>query len=188
MTGPTLIPPAATEPVSLEALKDHLVLDGEAGDLDLLRRLKAARRRLEGEIGRGLAQETWEQVFDAAEVVGERLPLWRGPVNTIVSVTARYADGTSEVVPATDYYEVSDGLALAAGASWPAGLRTYEALAVRYTGGMTSLEGTELDEAVLKLASAMYTHRGDEDFASSGTVLPPDIEALVAPWRPVRVR
>lgn len=181
MTDPILITPATVEPVTLQEVKDHLGIEDAASDLRLVRQLARARRNVEQSTGIGLASETWEQAFDAAELTGDRLRLGRSPVTAITSVTARYEDGTTAVMAAAEYYLVRDGLALAEGASWPEPLRAYEALAVRYVAGEVPLDGSPLREAVLKLAGWYDATRGDQD---KGGNLPPDVLATLAPYLP----
>lgn len=180
MTDPVLITPANIEPVSLEELKDHVgITDSETNAL-LYRQLARARRQVEWLTGLGLALETWEQLFDAVDVTGDRLRLGRSPVTSVTSVTVKYQDGTTGTMSASGYYATRDSLALASGASWPSPLRTYEALVVRYVAGEVPIDGSPLREAVLKLAAWYFSARGDQD---TGGAIPDDVWDALGSYR-----
>jgi uncharacterized phiE125 gp8 family phage protein len=192
VTDPVLITPAVAEPLGLDELKDHLGVTDLGQDALLARQLARARRQVEWLTGLGLAAETWEQALDAREVTGDRLRLGRAPIISITSVTAMYADGTSGTMSASGYYPTRDSLALASGASWPSGLRTYEALVVRYVAGEVPLTGSSLREAVLKLAAWYYAARGDQGYIGPGEQLqsgsiPADVWDALAPYRALGV-
>ncbi|NDA93971.1 MAG: hypothetical protein EBX90_11955, partial [Betaproteobacteria bacterium] len=56
--------PPATEPLSLEEVKEHLRIDSSAEDALLQMYIEAARKVCEHNTARALITQTWETTFD----------------------------------------------------------------------------------------------------------------------------
>lgn len=118
---PVLVTAPTAQIVTLAEAKEHLRVEQDAEDALISGYIDAATGHLDGWngiLGRALALQTWEVSFDRfpAEII---LPF--GPVESVVSVTYKDADGVTQTVDAADY-DVSKPRRLVApvpGTSWP---------------------------------------------------------------------
>jgi uncharacterized phiE125 gp8 family phage protein len=185
---PLLIAGPAVEPVTLAEMRAYLRLD-DGGEDDLVAALvKAARLLVEAACGRQLVEQTWRLVLDrwpSGRIV--RLPL--SPLIRVERVRVFDATGS-----ATD---LAPALYRAEGASDPP--RVVVESAAPEPG--LAAEGIHLDivvgfgpaaadvpaplaQAVRLLVARWFENRGD---SLGDTALPPDVAALVAPYRRARL-
>ena len=179
------ISPSAALPVSLARAKEHLRADDAADDALITDMLKAATHRLERAAGLSLITSQWRLWADAlpADCI-LRIPLH--PVQSIDEVAVRTESGWRVV--AADKWQAdfaSRPARLRASADWPAPDGGLNAIRVTFTAGFGNDESavpTDLKMAVLVLAAHHYEFR-EGGAAPSG--LPPEVRALIAPWRPL---
>ncbi len=178
------------EPVTLAELKAYLRLDGDEEDALLASLGKAARLLVEAHAGRITTIQTWRLVLDAWPCGGVlRVPL--APLRAILAARLIDADGGAAPL-------ASDALVLDA-ASEPARIRVKDGT----PAPGSPLNGIEIDvsvgygpapgdvpeplrEAIRALAARWFEQRGEAHLQEPPR-LPPEIAALVGPYRRVRL-
>jgi len=180
-----LIAPPDEEPVSLDALKAHLGVDGEAQDGLIAALGLAARQAVEARAGLALIAQGWRASFDAAPGGAFRLPL--APVASIDAVTA---SRLGESVPVSaDVWETDP--------ADPGRLRFIApvardnrigAILVDFTAGWPNAAAVpgDLKQAVMRLAAHYYEHREVAGTARFHRA-PEGLGPLLAPYRRVRL-
>lgn len=179
-TSLRLITPAAL-PVTLDAAKDWLRVDGDQDDATISALIAAAVNLLDGRngiLGRCLEAQTWELALDRFPAREIRLPL--GPVASGTSVKFTDTAGSEGTVGSGDFVldnaETFGGWIVPhAGFAWPATLATINAVRVRFVAGAGTPAGVK--QAILDMVAARYDTRG------AGKMLTPGIVADLAPYR-----
>lgn len=187
------------EPIDLPTAKAQSGITLDANDALTEFRLRAAREWVERYTGRGCMRQTWDWTLIDSDIPhGGPILLPVAPVLSIVSVTSYNAAGTGTVMSNTLYFldEVSSParLLLTEGAAWPSGLRTHNALVVRYLAGYGRhatdplLDGTDpeqvpapLRQAILLLA-AEWNERREAATDRETTEVSFGIRALLDPY------
>ena len=154
----------ATEPVTTAEAKTHLNIDVSDHDTYIGTLVTAARKWVEGKIGRKLVTQTLISTYDQREFI---LPLTLpyGPVQSISSVQV-YDDENDEwdTVASTAYYQAGDVLAEAedtAATTWPTADRTRDSFRVTYVAGYGAAAAVpeEIKQAIFLLVGAMFEDR-----------------------------
>jgi uncharacterized phiE125 gp8 family phage protein len=101
ITGPVV------EPVSVDELRTHTVIDDTFDDAYLQALIIRARRRFEKNTGRLLVTQTWQCAFDQ---LPRLLEIPKTPVQQVVSVSLLNSDGTYTELNSSTYRVVSHGL------------------------------------------------------------------------------
>jgi uncharacterized phiE125 gp8 family phage protein len=134
ITSPSFLPLTQAE------AKDHLRVDGDHEDPQIEAMIAAAVDRLDGwtgTLGRALMPQEWEIALDRFPDRKIRLPL--GPVSAVTSVAFTGPDGAEGTVDTGDYhvdtYATEAWIVPHAGLTWPATMRTVNAVKVRWTAG-----------------------------------------------------
>lgn len=195
-----LVTDATTEPLTVAEAKLFLRIDDTAEDAGLIPEfIHAARRRVEAYTRRSLVTTTWRYTVDARELDrlvqrvsrrrgGSPLPrlslsgveiiLPRPPCISITSVKY-YGDDDVAVTYNLDNYllDVSSDskprLLFAYGASLPS-VRELASFEVNYTSGYGATASSvpdDLVQAVKRVLSALYEHRGDTIGVDTDTIL-----------------
>jgi uncharacterized phiE125 gp8 family phage protein len=165
-----LITAPTEEPVSLEAVKNHLAIESTFTDFDdlIVSLTKTATQIVEDFTQRGLVSQTWELVLDAwpcASVV--ELPM-AGPLASITSVkyTDEYATTTtvSTDVYAPDTDALPGRIYLKRLQSWPTGvLSPSSPVKIRYIVGQAVASVPEIYKtAITYLAGRLFESRNVE--------------------------
>ncbi|MER2266531.1 head-tail connector protein [Methylobacterium oxalidis] len=179
---------AAVEPVSLAEMRLDLRLDpDDAAEDGLVSALvAAARARIEAETRRILVPGRFRLALDAWPPDGW-LPLPLGPVVALEAASLVARDGTVTALAAgllrlgPDLAE-APGLHVDGAVPDLAGRRALIEVAAGH-GGAGPPVPPPLLLAIRRLAALWFEHRGDEPAAG----LPPDIAALAAPYRRLRL-
>ncbi|MEO1015281.1 MAG: head-tail connector protein [Pseudomonadota bacterium] len=181
----TLTAPPAEEPVSLADLKAHLRVDGAAEDALISGLGVAARRSIEARFGVAMVAQSWRLALDAPIPCAVELPI--GPIASIDAIVSIGANGEEPL--ATNLYETATGdigrVAFNAAIAAP---RKLNAVVIDFTAGHPGANETPepMRLAVMALAAHYYEFReeaGVDRFHTS----PQSLNALMAPWRRVRV-
>jgi uncharacterized phiE125 gp8 family phage protein len=157
-----LVTPPEAEPVTLDELKQQLRIDHDDEDTFLAAKLRAARRHVEGMTGLALARATYEIVLDRFPSAEIHIP--RGPLVSVTSITYVDADGGQGEITA-DRFTVDSAspegwIVPVLGFTWPATMKTTNAVRIRFVAGYDAAELPEpLREAILQLASWWYEAR-----------------------------
>ncbi|MEP9352050.1 hypothetical protein ABLE93_00475 [Xanthobacter sp. KR7-65] len=179
----------SAEPLTRDAAKAFLRLDGDAEDALVDALVVAARRYVEADTGRILMEQTWRFSLDRWPLRGI-IPAPVSPVREILTATVAAADGTPMALPA-------DALALMADRA-PALIRVDPARVaapqVTHGGIVITLKAgygvaaadvpADLVQAVRLMLAHLFEHR---DGPGDATALPAAVRALVAPHRVVRL-
>lgn len=90
------------EPVSVADAKAYLRIDHDSDDELIAGLIRAAREDVEQTTGTAMIDQSWRLAVDAVPESGV-LPLRRGPVKEIVSVTIYGSEGEASVLDPDDY-------------------------------------------------------------------------------------
>ena len=172
----------AVEPVAVAELRAHLRLEDGAEDALLATLIAAAREIVEARSRRVLLESRWRAVLPWR---GARLALPLSPLTALVSVVRLTPDGVAAPLPAELCHLDAAGdpprLRLDA---LPPGPDARVAVEVMAGYGAAPADVPEaLRLAVRLLAARWFEHRGD----GAAPAWPADLDALVAPHRPVRL-
>ncbi len=180
-----IISPPGGPAVSLARAKEHLRADDAADDALITDMIAAATRRIERETGLALITSQWRLLADALpRDCTFRIPL--APVASIDEVAVRTESGW-QTVPASDWRAdlASRPTRLVASGEWPRPDGAPGAIRITFTSGFGATPDAvpeELRMAVLVLTAHYYEFR-EGGAAPKG--LPPEVIALIAPWRNV---
>ena len=195
-----LVTPPAGEPISLAEAKLHLRVDGGDDDLLIGSLITAARQAAETITGRQLMTARWRLVLDAFpgpllmhagsgssfSLPAHAILLAKCPVQSVVSVEYLDMNGTTQVLPASDY--VLDAaceparLSPVFGKTWPPTLPQIGAVTVTFDAGYGS--ASEVPEGLkswIKLrVGSLYGHREEMAVLSRGRIDPlPFVDGLL---------
>lgn len=148
-----LIVAPVAEPVSVDELRTHTVIDDPSDDGYLLALITRARKRFEKNTGRLLVAQTWECAFDQLPRIIE-LP--KTPVQTVDSVSVLNTDGTYTELSSSTYRVIKHGLLTQImpmpNVQWPClSVSAPDAVVVRYTVGHASIveSGERIDKTTI---------------------------------------
>ncbi|OYW67919.1 MAG: hypothetical protein B7Z40_05180 [Bosea sp. 12-68-7] len=187
---PLALTPPAEEPVSLAEARAFLRLEETAEDDLLATLITAARLMVEAASGRLLVDQSWRIVIDRWPKGGVlRLPL--SPVGAITAARVYDALGIAQPVqPSALRLDTSaDPPLLQVVGEVPEIGRAQGAIEIDVVAGFGATAAAVpalLRQAVLRLAARWFEHRGDVVGRDAET-LPPEILALVAPFRRARL-
>lgn len=187
---PLALTPPALEPVSLPEARVFLRLDQSEEDGLLATLITAARLMVEAASGRCLIDQHWRIVLDRWPGSGRiRLPL--SPVSSITA--ARVYDVLGEARPvaadALQLDKAADPPLIRVTGEVPEIGRARGAIEIDLVAGYgatASVVPALLRQAVLRLAARWFEQRGDV-VGRDAQALPPEIMALVAPFRRARL-
>ncbi|MCA0400590.1 MAG: phage head-tail connector protein [Proteobacteria bacterium] len=185
---PMLVDGPAIEPVTLADAKTWLRLDGPAED-DLVRALiVAARLMVEAEIGQVLIGQNWR-------LIGDRWPSENAvtvKVGRVLGVTGGRtfaASGASTPIPAASfevYRDPEPSRIVPLERPMPGRALSGIEIDMRLGFGEAAADVPEtIRLAIRRLILLWYDERGDSAGPEAG--LPPQIRALLKPWRRVRL-
>lgn len=134
-----VIAPPSLEPLSLTELKNRLRISDTADDSDLMLVARAARRKLEKDLGGArLVPTVVEQAFDALPCSDE-LELSQWPLQSIASIKTYDTSDAEATFDAAKFFADTSSrpgrVCLKTSSVWPSGLRSRRAAIVRYTAG-----------------------------------------------------
>ncbi|MGD9799707.1 MAG: hypothetical protein AB7F91_06265 [Parvularculaceae bacterium] len=170
----TLTSPPSAEPVSLADLKEHLKVDGAIDDALIAGLGLAARQTIEARWRIAMAPQSWRLTLGRAPECAVILPI--SPVLAIDAVGV-LRNGVTEALPAGAYdAQIGDVGRVKLKTSVPG------ALVISFTTGWPDVASIPdpLKLAIKVLAAHLYENREGEPTA-------PDIAALIAPYRQVRL-
>lgn len=154
------------EPISLIEAKAHLRVDDTADDTLIDGLIRAAREYCETLQGRALMVQTIQMVLD--QVPGRSFEIPLPPLVSVRSIEVAYEDGTTAMVPASDYLVDTASqpgrVSLKRDADWPAEKEYAElnAFSVTFEAGYGD-EGEDVPQAtrqaILLLIGHWYEHR-----------------------------
>ena len=174
-----LIVPPGSEPVSLAEAKRHLHVEHADEDAWLADCIAAARVHVEHACGRKLVAQTWRQYAEGREV---RLEV--GPVREIADVTVYDREGDPRVLSPAEWSLDDECLVIDSGIDLANGVE------IDVEAGMAETPvdlASTLKRAVLLLVAHWFEFRGYVAPADQPVALPPGFDALVAPFRRVRL-
>lgn len=185
---PVLLEGPAVEPVSLAEAKLWLRLDGAAED-DLVQALiVAARLLVEAEIGQVLIGQNWRLIADAWPA-GATIPVRVGRVLAVAGGRVFDGDGQPAAIPAENFTVLGAGEVpqiLPAARPQPGRAHAGIEIDLRLGFGETPSDVPDtIRLAIRRLVVMWFENRGDVESAETG--LPPQIRALLRPFRRVRL-
>lgn len=163
--GLRLITPPKSEPLTLQEVKAHLRVDGEADDSLINSLILSARQYAEKHQSRALLTQTWELTLDEFPAMPLSLPL--PPLQSVDEISyTDYAGNTTVIDPADYVVDPASFLGRidhAFGKSWPSiTLRSLGGVKITFTAGYgdTPADVPQMTkQAMLVLIGHMYEHR-----------------------------
>lgn len=187
-----LTSPAAVEPISVAEAKAHLRLDGTADDVLISSLILTSRLHIEAALGLALITQGWRLVLDRWPKRAT-IPLPLRLVQSIQSVSVLAADGTPDVLSATDYFldhaDQPPRLVPLAG-HWPDPGRVAAGIEIAFTAGFgdTAQDVPEpIRHALLLLVTHWYEHRDPIEIGAPETAIPRAVSELLMPYRVARL-
>lgn len=174
----TLISPPASEPVTLAELKEYLKLDSGAEDQLLAGLIAAARQVIEARFQLAILLQSWRLALDEAPDAQVFLPL--SPVLSIDAVGVMRGSVT-EALPLSAY-DAQAGMIGRVKLKQASLYGESAALVISFTAGWANASAVPdpIRLAIKVCAAHLYENR-------EGAVAAPDISALVAPYKRVRL-
>ncbi len=184
-----LVTQPTAEPVALSEAKAHLRIDSSAEDGVVEALIAAARTDVERRTGRALMPQGWRIALDKVPASG-LVRLAPGPVASVDAVTVYGADGSPEVVSASDY--ALDTASMPARLKFETAIepgRALNGIEIDLTCGYASADDVPapLKQAILLLVAFWFEHR---EAAPMGVVSAEQafgIDALLAGFRTPRL-
>ena len=207
----------ATPPIDLNLVKSHLRITDSDNDQYLNHLMSTAFDACERYTQRQLVTRTVRMWMDIVPGVGEAWPLgdmgtqsfvpylgmnavrWfallKTPAHTVTAITFYQLDDSAYIMPTTDYLVDSVDLdqpariLLRYGAIWPVNIRAGHAISVDYSVGYPTAAAvpTSIRQAVLIMAAALWSNRGDNADAQADVLQFPGVKQLLDPFRVRRI-
>lgn len=184
---------ASVEPLTTAEAKVHLRIPSSVTDEDSLiaSYIKAARKKVEGDTGRALINQSWTLSLDRVPASRRPILLPVGPVSAITSITSySVADAASTVGTAVYRLDASSlpaRVVLKDGQDWPSDLRPENAIEVVFVAGYgaasTNIKDTELVQAMYLLIGHWNENREAVNVDSSAVSVPLGYEELTKPLK-----
>lgn len=183
----TLLSPPATEPITLNELKEHLRVTEPDEDALINGALVAAARSVELRGNLALTPQQWRLSLNAAP--GETLFLPRAPVSAIDAVAIIDSAGAPIAIDASAYeFAAGPPARLRQAAPWPVPGVKLDGVRIDFTAGYADAASvpSPLKQAVKLLAAHFYETR---EAAGETRILsvPNSVDALIAPYREARL-
>ena len=192
----TLLTPPSAEPTSLDDLKAHLRVDGEAEDALIIGLAVAARQTIEARCGLAFLNQGWRLTLDRVPDGMFELPL--SPVASIHAVRLFGADGEEQTLSPSDY-DAALGrpgrIRLRRRGAPTYGLSTdgrstggFGSFVIDFTAGWPSPAEAPADlRLAVKILTAHYYENREQASTERFYAMPEGVAALIAPWRRVRL-
>jgi len=193
--GTGIITAPVIEPVTLEEVKDHLLIDETtaAADNQLMRMIKAARQQIEDWTRRAILTQTWDYCLQAWPG-GKFIAIPHGNLQSVSSVKWKDEDATeTTLTETTDYLVEQNGtmcgrIVLPYATGWPSGvLYPSNPITIRYVCGWTTPElvPSTIKAAILMTVADMYENRSVQEFntINQGFSVNKSVEMLLASQR-----
>lgn len=193
--GTGLVTAPVIEPVTLEEVKDHLLIDDSttAADNQLMRMIKTARQQIEYWTRRAILTQTWDYCLQTWPA-GKFIAIPHGNLQSVSSVKWKDEDATeTTLTETTDYLVEQNGtmcgrIVLPYATSWPSGtLYPSNPITVRYVCGWTTPElvPSTIKAAILMTVADAYENRSVQEFntINQGFSVNKSVEMLLASQR-----
>jgi len=180
--------PAATLPLTLEEVKDHLVVEGADRDDLISQMINSATSYVDalGVLGRAMVTQTWGQWVGNSP---GKVSLLMGPVQNLSSVKYFDTDGVWTTASFSDFELQKAGewavLKPVSGASWPTARAGPAAICISYTAGYGSADDVpaSIKQAMLMLISHWFENRESVIVGTTSSVTPFGFDALISGHR-----
>lgn len=165
----------AVEPVTLEAVKNHLKVDSNDDNLLITALITTARQLAEKETHRAFITQTWQMYLDSAAA---EIEIPKPPLQQVIDIKIIDDAGNESVVNSTlydvDWSENSPGrVRLKSGCSWPSH-RGFASFIIEFKVGYGDAAADVpemLRQAVLQIIGHLYDNRGSEDIPAGAKAL-----------------
>ena len=182
------------EPLTLAEVKAHIRVDVPDDDVLITALIAAARQHIEQITARSLITQKWAYVTNGFyRPESAMLQLEKGPITSIDSINYVAMDGTTQVMPSTDYIaDLSGQLAKITpkfGKIWPITLPQMASVTVNFTAGYGAAANVpELLKHWMRLRiGSLYENREDVLVGARIIVIEmPFIDSLLDPYRIIR--
>lgn len=163
----------ASEPLTLEFVKNYLKVDGTADDALITHLIKGARTSAEMILNMGLLEQTVEESFEGFPQYWHRNPLKaitlkRGPLIAISSISYYDTDNAQQTLAASKYTARRSDATLpvvtpAPDEAWPETAGRPDAVTVTYQVGFADADSIPVDilDAILLMVADSYDNRTD---------------------------
>lgn len=184
--GVVVITPPVPD-IDLELVKSHLRVEHDDDDVLIQAYISAACAYVDGPQGI-LGRAIWTQTLELRQnVFCGPIHLPYGPVAAVASIAYVDPYGAEQTLDDTGYVlRTGDIVGLTYGASWPALRGDAEGVRIQYVTGEDEAP-TAIVQALLLLIGHWYANRETVNVGNITSQLPLATQALLAPYRDVRV-
>ena len=184
----TVTTPPASEPVTVDELKDYLRISDTASDSLLTELIAAARRDVEMRTRRALITQTITATFPAWPDSDKALPLPVGNALAISSVKYRDDSNTQQTVSSSDYFLVGGqpgGVQFDDSFQSPSIYEREDAVEIVYTAGFGAASDVPalLKAAIKGLASYWFEQRLPVNVGNIVNVMPLHVQHMINSYR-----
>lgn len=176
----------ASEPLSVDEVKEQIRLEISDDDIPILSMIIAARSHVEEYLQRALITQTWRLTLDDWYVWEIRLP--RPPLLAISSITYLDTGGTVQTLSSSIYRVSTDsqpGVVVPEwGEVWPPIRNQVDAIKITYTAGYGDASDVPqaIKHAMLMLIAHWYKNR-EAVSPDAGQEVPLGVQNLLNPYR-----
>lgn len=178
--------PPTSEPLGIDAAKDHARIDSSEEDTSVAAYLAAARSHVENFTKRSLLPTVWTLKLGAFP---STICLPVGPVLTTdaLAITYQDTDGVAQVL-SSSLYQTSLGetgvIRPAYGETWPSTRDVLDAVSIDFTAGYAAATSipAPLLQAVRLLFADYFENREQTIVGVIPSELPTGVKALLLPW------
>lgn len=183
---------AQTEPIEVDAAKEYIrfPIDERDQDGNVQTWIKAARQKLEKDIGVALLPQTWRATIEQFPSYRQSLylPVW--PVQSITSFVYVDRDGATQdlILSPSNFILASRSrpaqLGLIETATWPTDFRKFHPGTLEFVAGWSQVDDIPADliMAMLKLIGDFAGFRESSIAGQSMAPVPQSYDELIAPW------
>lgn len=188
-----LVTKPATEPLTLDEVKDHLRIELTDATEDALisRLIVASRRRAENFLWRAIMKQTWDYFLDDFPGSAGTILLPLPPLQSVTTVKYIDLDGNQQTLATTlwkvDAVSEPARLVPAFEETWPSSREEVNAVEIRFVAGYTDIGEVpeEVKSGMKMMAASWYENR--ESLREGGELQPiPLDQAALADYRVYR--
>lgn len=189
---PFLVTPAASAPVTLVELKQHLDITWDTKDTVLAIYIGAATKLLDGYsgiLGRAILNQTWAQKLSEFPF-GMEIPIPIGNVQSITHLKYYDTDNVEQTFSSANYTIVSEDegykISLNEDAAWPATYSREDAITLTWVAGYGAANSDVPDAirlAIMQLCAHWFESPEAVNVGNIVSKMPLMVESLLAPFR-----
>ena len=178
----------ASEPITVEAVKAHLRIDGNDDDVLLASLILTSRLHIETALGQALVEQGWTLSLDCWPAAGVvHLPL--RPLLSVGAIRVLPASGAPALLHPSTYIVDHTGwrgrIVRAFGSEWPRPGKSANGIEIDLVAGFGSAAAdvpAPIRQALMLLTAHWYERRDPGEIGSPQAAVPVAVSSLLAPF------